>query len=135
MLKTLGLRHVALNVRDIKVSKNFYVEVMRMQVEWEPDTGSVYLTNQGMDNLALHQTTNTSLQATGKAQGFLDHMGFILPTPVDVDEWYEHIKKHQAEIVKEIKTHRDGARSFYFKDPDGVVIQMIYHPPISDKKS
>jgi len=30
------------------------------------------------------------------------------------------------------KTHRDGARSFYFRDPDGVLIQLLYHPPISD---
>ncbi|HEX7028333.1 MAG TPA: VOC family protein, partial [Gammaproteobacteria bacterium] len=25
----------------------------------------------------------------------------------------------------------DGARSFYIKDPDGNIVQLIYHPPIS----
>ena len=30
------------------------------------------------------------------------------------------------------KTHRDGARSFYCADPDGNVVQMIFHPPISN---
>jgi catechol 2,3-dioxygenase-like lactoylglutathione lyase family enzyme len=36
-------------------------------------------------------------------------------------------------LAAEPKTHRDGARSFYFRDPDGLLIQLIYHPPISDK--
>jgi hypothetical protein len=33
-----------------------------------------------------------------------------------------------------VKTHRDGARSFYFRDPDGLLIQLLYHPPISEKE-
>ena len=36
-------------------------------------------------------------------------------------------------LADEPKTHRDGARSFYFHDPDGVLIQLIYHPPISNQ--
>ena len=37
-------------------------------------------------------------------------------------------------IKNEPRTHRDGARSFYCLDPDGNVVQMIYHPPISKGK-
>jgi len=33
----------------------------------------------------------------------------------------------------EPKTHRDGARSIYFKDPEENMIQIIFHPPISGK--
>lgn len=32
---------------------------------------------------------------------------------------------------QELRNHRDGARSFYCLDPEGVVVQVIYHPPIS----
>jgi len=28
---------------------------------------------------------------------------------------------------------RDGARSFYCRDPDGNTVQMIYHPPLAGK--
>ena len=31
------------------------------------------------------------------------------------------------------RTHRDGARSCYFRDPEGNRIQIIHHPPISTK--
>lgn len=126
-MKTLGLRHVALNVKDPQASKAFYVRVLRMEVEWEPDPDNVYLTSSGQDNLALHRAPDA---ATGSGQR-LDHLGFALPTLEAVDEWYAWVQGQGARILKEIKTHRDGARSFYFSDPDGVVIQMIFHPPIA----
>jgi catechol 2,3-dioxygenase-like lactoylglutathione lyase family enzyme len=38
-----------------------------------------------------------------------------------------------VDIVKPPKTHRDGARSFYCRDPDGNVVQFIHHPPIAQR--
>ena len=127
-MKTLGLRHVALNVRDPQKSKFFYTDVLRMQVEWEPDPENVYLTSSSQDNLALHKASNPTKSS---GSGSLDHIGFVVPKIEDVDEWHEWIQSKGAKIVKAMKTHRDGARSFYFEDPDGIVIQLIYHPPIS----
>ena len=132
-MKTLGMRHVALNVRDAQASKDFYCRTMQMQVEWEPDAKSVYLTSvdskgPGLDNIALHQA-----DAPLHRPGNLNHIGFFVPTPDQVDEWYAHVKKEGAKVVKEIKTHRDGARSFYLEDPDGIVIQVLYHPPLSNR--
>ena len=63
----------------------------------------------------------------------LDHFGIVLKKAVDVDAWHEHLKAGGAKILKEPKTHRDGARSFYTQDPDGNVLQFIHHPPISDR--
>ena len=128
-MKTLGLRHVALNVSDPARSKEFYTRVLKMDVEWEPDPDNIYLTSQGQDNLALHRAKNPAIGASR-----LDHIGFVLPTPEDVDQWYAWVHTQKVKIVQEIKTHRDGARSFYMEDPDGVVIQMIYHPPIAAKQ-
>lgn len=129
-MKTLGLRHVALNVEDPQRTKQFYCDVLNMELEWEPDPENIYLTSQGQDNLAIHKAENIVSK-----RGFLDHLGFIIPTPEEVDVWYEHVQlklpSYGCKVVKEIKTHRDGAKSFYFNDPDGVIIQMIFHPPIS----
>jgi catechol 2,3-dioxygenase-like lactoylglutathione lyase family enzyme len=38
-----------------------------------------------------------------------------------------------VKIAGPLKAHRDGARSFYVRDPDGVLVQIIYHPPIADR--
>ena len=34
---SLGMRHVALFVRDLAACERFYVELLGMQVEWRPD--------------------------------------------------------------------------------------------------
>src|SRR5204862_3043105 len=49
-----GLRHLALNARDLPAMKQFYVDVLGFDVEWEPDSDNVYLSS-GVDNLALHR--------------------------------------------------------------------------------
>jgi catechol 2,3-dioxygenase-like lactoylglutathione lyase family enzyme len=123
----LGLRHVALWVRDFAACERFYCELLGMRVEWRPDPDNVYLTG-GPDNLALHRATGEF--APREAQ-HLDHIGFILADMAAVDAWCAHLKSHGVRIVKEPKTHRDGARSFYCLDPDGNTVQLIYHPPIS----
>ena len=122
-----GLRHLALWVGDFDACERFYVDLLGMQVEWRPDNDNVYLCS-GCDNLALHRSDKVMDGAQ-----HLDHLGFILNTPEDVDDWFQFLAANDVNIFKEPKTHRDGARSFYCQDPDGNVVQMIYHPPIADK--
>lgn len=123
----ISLCHVALNVRDAQAAKKFYCELFGMSVEWEPDPKNVYLTNAGRDNLALHESSSAPA-STGQK---LDHIGFAFASADDVDAFYAKAKAYGAVIVHELKRHRDGAYSFYLTDPDGTVIQAIYHPPIA----
>ncbi len=51
---TLGMRHVALNVRDLEICERFYAGLLGMAVDWRPDADNVYLSS-GNDNLALHR--------------------------------------------------------------------------------
>ena len=111
---TLGLRHVALYVDDLEASVHFYVDLLGMQVEWHPDADNIYLTSAGQDNLALHRRTDGA-QADGPQ--VLDHLGFILATPGDVDGWHDFLAAQGVTIKAAPRTHRDGARSFYCADP------------------
>lgn len=118
-----GLRHVALYVGDVERSVSFYCEVFGMQLEWQPDPENAYLTG-GSDNLAIHA-------GTVAAKTNLDHIGFLVPTMDAVDAWEKRLRDLGHEPFAAAKTHRDGARSFYVPDPDGHVIQVLFHPPIS----
>jgi|SRR5579883_531167 len=128
--RTLGIRHVALKVRDLAAAEHFYVDVLGYAVEWRPDPDNLYL-NRDADNLALHRDDKAR---PGLPESSLDHFGIMLRRAEDVDAWAAHLKKHGVAFVKEPKTHRDGARSFYVKDPEGNVIQFIHHPPIAQAK-
>jgi catechol 2,3-dioxygenase-like lactoylglutathione lyase family enzyme len=54
--------------------------------------------------------------------------------PEDVDLMASRVVARGIHLEQPVKTHRDGARSFYFRDPDGLLIQLLYHPPISEKE-
>lgn len=138
-----GMRHLALNVRDLEAMKRFYTDLLGFAVEWEPDPDNVYLSS-GIDNLALHRSTRPSLAASqppptarstdgSPAEGTLDHLGLIVREAEDVDRWAAFLESRGVTIDAQPRTHRDGARSCYFSDPDGNSVQIIHHPPISAK--
>lgn len=129
MIKTIpkgmvGIRHVALFVKDLEKCMDFYVGVMGMQIEWQPDADNVYLTNHG-DVFALHRV---DYEADAKQR--LDHIGFILQSVKDVDIWYDYFVAAGVKITEAPKLHRDGSKGFYCLDPVGHLIELIYHPPI-----
>lgn len=124
---TSGMRHVALFVNALEACEHFYVGLLGMQVEWRPDPDNVYLTS-GNDNLALHRASD-DFDTSGNQK--LDHIGFIIKTPEQVDQWFEFLQHNDIAIRQPPRTHRDGARSFYCYDPAKTVVQIIYHPPIS----
>ena len=124
---TAGMRHLALNVNNLESTLDFYTRLMGMGIEWQPDEDNYYLTS-GNDNLALHR--GKKVIEEGSAQS-LDHLGFIIDTKDEVLDWFNFLQQEKIEMLTEVKDHRDGARSFYCKDPDGNVVQIIYHPPLS----
>jgi catechol 2,3-dioxygenase-like lactoylglutathione lyase family enzyme len=129
-----GLRHLALNVRQLDDMKRFYSDVLGFAVEWQPDPDNVYLSS-GADNLALHRSTPLTDDPTSLTAGrsTLDHFGLIVREADDVDRWAAFLESRGVTIDAKPRTHRDGARSCYFKDPDGNTVQIIHHPPISQK--
>lgn len=126
---TAGMRHVALFVERFDETVAFYRDLLGMAVEWQPDPDNVYLCS-GRDNLALHRYRGGERPPAGQR---LDHIGFIIDTPAQVDEWYTFLQANGVRVNNAPKTHRDGARSFYCMDPDGTAVQIIYHPPISGR--
>lgn len=122
-----GMRHIALFVDNFDATVDFYTRLLGMAVEWQPDQDNVYLCS-GCDNLALHRYRG---ERRPPATQRLDHIGFVLASAEDVDSWHQFLLDNNIAIKAAPRTHRDGARSFYCLDPDGNLVQMIHHPPIS----
>ncbi|MDE0028318.1 MAG: VOC family protein [Deltaproteobacteria bacterium] len=127
----MGMRHIALNVKDVERSKIFYQNVLGMEVVWQPDPQNAYLSS-GPDNLALHESPEG--RAPNAATSSLDHLGFIVSDIDRVQELEAEFRAQQVTIIKPFKRHRDGSASFYCADPDGVVIQMLYEPTLSRQR-
>lgn len=122
--RLVGLWHVALNVTDLEAALAFYRDEVGLTVEWRPDPDNVYLTS-GRDNLALHRAADKVA-----AKAALDHFGFVVASAADVDRWAAWFEAKGRTLAQAPKTHRDGARSFYIRDPEGNLVQFIHHPPL-----
>ena len=120
----LGIRHVALYVGDLEAAERFWTEVMGYVVEWRPDPDNVYL-HGARDNLALHR-------GRPEGRGNLDHIGIAVAAPGDVDAWAAHLGLAGVTLETRPRTHRDGSRSLYFRGPEGLLIQIIHHAPLTD---
>lgn len=127
MLKTRGMRHLALRVSNLERSKQFYIRTFGMKLVWQPDPENAYLSS-GCDNLALHRGDYLNAADPGQT---LDHLGFIVADKSDLESGYSQAQAAGLDIVHPLKDHRDGSASFYIRDPDGVVIQLLFEPTIS----
>ena len=121
----IGIRHVALYSENLAASERFWIDVMGYVIEWRPDDDNLYLTA-GTDNLALHRRKG---DATGP--GALDHIGLAVGQPDDVEAWAAHLKENGVRLEHEPKQHRDGSSSLYFREPGGVLVQIIHHKPLA----
>jgi catechol 2,3-dioxygenase-like lactoylglutathione lyase family enzyme len=54
----------------------------------------------------------------------------VLPSADSVDAWAAFLQGRGHALAQAPKTHRDGARSFYLRDPAGNLVQFIHHPPL-----
>lgn len=126
---TKGIRHVALYVRDLAAMERFYGQVLGYAVEWRPSERELYMTR-GSDNLALHAVD--AVDAGEVRESRLDHIGLLMRTPADVDAWATWLEQRGVPLDTRPRQHRDGAKSFYARDPEGNRIQFIWHPPIAD---
>jgi catechol 2,3-dioxygenase-like lactoylglutathione lyase family enzyme len=129
----ISLRHLALRVTDMARSRAFYEGLLGMKLVWEPDPDNVYL-SAGSDNLALHQIPSDSLTTYRQEGQFLDHFGFIVASPLEVEQWHEALRQAGVPIVKPPARHRDNSVSCYIADPDGNVIQFLYEPTLSNQR-
>src|SRR5919205_1091965 len=95
----LGIRHVALNVRDVQKSIQFYSDVLGMRLEWMPDPENAYLTS-GLDNLALHKLPAGTELGTNQ---LVHHIGMVVRKPEDVDKWADRLRNHGISLAREPK--------------------------------
>lgn len=130
---TLGLRHLALWVSEdvFDATVRFYTEGLGLGVDWQPDPDNIYLSS-GADNVALHRVKPPRVVSHDNSP--LDHLGFVMASADEVRAWYAYLSERvadlQIELLNEPKLHRDGATSFYMRDPAGHQVQMLHVPSI-----
>jgi len=121
MIKTRGLTHIHLVVKDIQRSLDFYQKVFGMEVKFWAGDGLVFLNTPGSNDLiALHQSEED--QPTGASGGIL-HFGFQLETRADLESAISEVVAAGGALRKRGE-FTPGMPFAYVSDPDGYEIEL-----------
>src|SRR5438034_11366766 len=123
MIKTHGLTHVALAVRDIDRASRFYRDVLGA-VEVFRQAGFVQLQTPGSrDVLVLEQDH----ERAGKPGGVV-HFGFRLVDPADIDGAVREVERAGGRVLSRGE-FCPGEPYLFAADPDGYKVEIWYEPP------
>ncbi len=129
-LRLARMGHLSLRVSDLDVSEKFYTEILGMRSVWRSE-GEIAFLECGNDDLALIQIPKEDVHAfrhRPQTSQSLHHFGFRVRTKEEVDQLAQEVRDRGIRIDDGPRDHRDGSRSFYFKDPDGNYVQILWDP-------
>ncbi len=121
MIRTRGLTHIHLIVRDMERSLHFYRTVFGMRERFRVDENLVFLNTPGSkDMITLHEDPD-SADVAGTSGG-IAHFGFSLVN-ADLDTAIKEVNKAGGKLL-ERGEHSPGVPYAYVADPDGYVIEF-----------
>lgn len=122
-MEVASIDHIVLTVKDIDTTVAFYTSVLGMQQELFAK-GRVAL-KFGSQKINLHQLGNEFEPKALKPTSGSTDLCFITQQPIE--EAYNFVQAQAVPIIEGI-VPRTGAkgpiRSFYFRDPDGNLIEV-----------
>jgi catechol 2,3-dioxygenase-like lactoylglutathione lyase family enzyme len=124
MIRTYGLTHVALAVRDLNRAARFYQQVFGA-VEVYRGEGFVQLQTPGTRDVLVFEERDRS--QVGRSGG-IAHVGFRLRDPGDIDAAAEAVTAAGG-VVREQGEFCPGEPYVFAHDPDGYEIEIWYEIP------
>jgi len=122
MIKTQGLTHIHLVVRDLEKSLRFYESVFGMEEQFRDGPGMVFLNTPGSADLVTLNENPDEVEKAGQ-NGGVAHFGFRLDESVSLDDAIEEVELHGGKLVRRGE-HAPGVLYAYVEDPDGYVIEL-----------
>ena len=121
MIKTQGLTHIHLVVRDLARSLHFYKSVFGLEERFREGPKMVFLNTPGTTDLITLNENDLERDQAGVCAG-IAHFGFRR-NGTDLDQAIEYVEAAGGKLV-ERGEHRPGHSYAYIQDPDGYVIEL-----------
>ena len=120
MVKTHGLTHLSLAVRDPERSLRFYRRVFGFK-ECSRDESSIQVQGPGRHDFIAFEK---KARAAG-APGGIEHFGFRLVRPPDIDSAVKEVVRAGSTLLRRGE-FAPGSPYAYVRDPDGYEIEIWY---------
>jgi catechol 2,3-dioxygenase-like lactoylglutathione lyase family enzyme len=129
MIKTFGLTHIALRVKDVKRSSIFYQKIFGVREMYRyPDF--IQVQTPGSKDIIVFEKQKK--KTVIRKNGF--HFGFRLPKPAVLNPIIKKIKEAGGKI-KETGEFVPGEPYVFFYDPDGYEIEIWFEKIPASLKS
>ena len=116
-LKTAGIDHTVLHVKDLARSKRFYMEVLGMTVNHEDAIHSFLWCGNGQMVPLFQVPEGTNIDPRSD----MNHMALRLESGT-----YEEVKEYLERNGCTVTGRPGDDRCIYFDDPDGHRLQLLY---------
>jgi len=122
MIRTQGLTHIHLVVRDLERSLRFYRSVFGMEERFRDGPRMVFLNTPGSRDLVTLNEDPAEARLAG-VNGGVAHFGFRLADPADLDGAIAAVEAAGGKLLQRGE-HGPGIPFAYVADPDGYVIEL-----------
>jgi catechol 2,3-dioxygenase-like lactoylglutathione lyase family enzyme len=125
LVRTHGLTHLALGVRDVERAFDFYAKVFGMVAVYRADDFLQAQTPGTRDVLVFERGTRTRRAGT---TGGIAHFGFRLVDPADIAAAAKAVRAAGGTITDQGE-FSPGEPYLFFTDPEGYQVEIWYELP------
>lgn len=133
MLALKGLLETTLFVKDLSNASAFYEQVLGLEKVEQSDVGCVFkVTERQLLLLVTHEKARVPSKTPGgevppclvgpREVGGAGHLAFAVAA-TELREWRARLESKSLEVLSEV-AWESGARSLYFRDPDGHLLEL-----------
>ncbi|HEY4668903.1 MAG TPA: VOC family protein [Tepidiformaceae bacterium] len=149
-LRMGGVHHLALVSRDLKATHEFYTNTMNMRLTCaihvppfpEDEAMHLFYDMGGGNQLAFFwfknapepvvQQAHPASPADVSATGSMHHLAFSVDTEDEILAFRDHLKSKGVKVTPLID--HEFCKSIYFKDPDGMQLEVSYWVRALDRR-
>lgn len=117
-----GLHHITIRVNNIAAAEKFYGEVLGFELVRKMGQSMATYRVGKKDTLVIVEA-ETSYDTTSRDYR-VDHFGFMVDSPQEVDDMAKYLKENEVNIVVGPVNRKNG-RFVFFTDPDGNMIEIF----------
>ncbi len=122
MIKTTGLNHIHLIVRNLDAAIEFYQNVFGMKEMYRDGPKMVFLNTPGTEDLITLNEDPLNLENAGN-NGGIGHFGFRLANDASLEDAISEVEKWGGNLERRGE-HGPGHEFAYLRDPDGYLFEL-----------